>query len=66
MDGLIGEQALSAYADAQAAYAVQLLRLHRRDGTGCCRHCGRVHPCDERARAGHLIAHFGDWALDSP
>jgi hypothetical protein len=54
-----------AYAEAQAAYGRDLLRLHRRDGTGCCRYCGRVHPCAERTRAGQLIAHFEHWALDT-
>ncbi|GAA1419836.1 hypothetical protein GCM10009662_75190 [Catellatospora coxensis] len=61
MGGSIAEQEFDTYAEAQAAYGRHLLGLHRRDGAGCCRDCGRPHPCGERTRAGLLIAHFEDW-----
>ncbi|MEV4412539.1 hypothetical protein [Catellatospora sp. NPDC049609] len=57
----IAEREFLRYAEAQAAYGVHLLAVHRRDHTGCCRQCGRSHPCDERSHGARLIAHYADW-----
>jgi hypothetical protein len=40
--------------------------VHRREATGCCRHCGRVHPCDLRLHGAQLIAHYADWRWEEP
>ncbi|MEV4412147.1 hypothetical protein [Catellatospora sp. NPDC049609] len=65
MDHFVADREFGLYAEAQAAYGRHLLKLHRRDGTGCCRGCGRAHPCDERVHAGRLLAHFAHWSIDS-
>ncbi|MEV0458006.1 hypothetical protein [Catellatospora methionotrophica] len=66
MGKAIPEREFAQYADAQAAYGTHLLSVHRREATGCCRQCGRVHPCDLRMRGAHLIAHYADWWTDQP
>ncbi|GHJ44987.1 hypothetical protein Cs7R123_23290 [Catellatospora sp. TT07R-123] len=58
----VGELEFQSYAEAHAARARGLLRVHRRDGSGCCRSCGRPHPCEVRTYAGRLIVQFEDWA----
>jgi hypothetical protein len=52
------------YATAQVAYHERVLALHEVDGTGCCRFCGRVWPCDQVRHGQQMIDHFGQWALD--
>jgi hypothetical protein len=47
MDMPMAEPEFLRYADAQAAYGRHLLAEHQRDGTGCCRSCGRAHPCEQ-------------------
>ncbi|MFC7243218.1 hypothetical protein ACFQO7_12095 [Catellatospora aurea] len=66
MDTPMVEQEFLRYAEAQAAYGRHLLVVHRRDGTGRCTSCGRVHPCDRRAHGGRLIVHYQDWAGHEP
>lgn len=56
--------AFARYAAAQVAYHHQLLTLHQLDGTGCCRHCGRVWPCSHVLNSRQMVAHFSQWALD--
>ena len=56
--------AFARYATAQVAYHRQVLALHQIDGTGCCRHCGRVWPCDHMRHSRQMVDHFSQWALD--
>jgi hypothetical protein len=53
------------YATAQVAYHKRVLALHQLDGTGCCRFCGRVWPCDQARHSRRMVDHFSQWALDS-
>ncbi|GHJ44101.1 hypothetical protein Cs7R123_14430 [Catellatospora sp. TT07R-123] len=62
----IADREFSQYAEAQAAHGAHLLLTHRRESTGCCRHCGRPHPCEHRLRGAQLIAHFADWRVAEP
>ncbi|NJC72351.1 hypothetical protein HC031_21905 [Planosporangium thailandense] len=56
--------AFAQYATSQVAHHRQVLALHRADGTGCCRHCGRVWPCEQVVHGRHMVDHFSEWALD--
>ncbi|MGC9668634.1 hypothetical protein ACNTMW_19015 [Planosporangium sp. 12N6] len=56
--------AFAQYAAAQVAYHRQILALHEIDGTGCCRQCGRVWPCDHTRHSRQMVGHFGQWAPD--
>jgi hypothetical protein len=59
--------AFARYAAAQVAYHQQVLALHHVDGTGCCRFCGRVWPCDQLRHSRQMVDHFSQWALtDEP
>ncbi|GHJ49334.1 hypothetical protein Cs7R123_66760 [Catellatospora sp. TT07R-123] len=62
----IAEREFERYAEAQAARGAYLLLVHRREATGCCRRCGRVHPCEFRLRGAQLLAHFADWQAVEP
>ncbi|MDI1462243.1 hypothetical protein QEZ54_14835 [Catellatospora sp. KI3] len=66
MDTPIAEEEFRRYAQSQADRGWHLIGLHRRDGSGCCRHCGRTHPCDERVYGGRLIVHYENWFGDQP
>jgi hypothetical protein len=55
--------AFARYAAAQVAYHQQVLTLHQLDGTGCCRFCGRVWPCDQLRHSRQMVDHFSQWAL---
>ncbi|WP_212841589.1 hypothetical protein [Catellatospora sp. IY07-71] len=66
MDMPMAEPEFLRYADAQAAYGRHLLAEHQRDGTGCCRSCGRAHPCEQRAHGGRLVVHYADWDGGGP
>lgn len=59
------EEAFASYALAQVEYGRMLLAEHTRDGTGCCRVCGRPSPCPVRRRGGELLIHFGQWRPDT-
>lgn len=56
--------AFARYAGAQVAQAAYMLKLHRPDGTGCCRSCGRSFPCDDAAQWSRRFAHYRQWAVD--
>jgi hypothetical protein len=59
--------AFARYASAQVAYWERVLALHQVDGTGCCRFCGRVWPCDELRHSRRMADHFSPWAAtDEP
>ncbi|GAA1790069.1 hypothetical protein GCM10009835_04480 [Planosporangium flavigriseum] len=59
--------AFARYATAQVAYHEQVVARHQIDGTGCCRWCGRVWPCDQLRHARQMVDHFSQWALtDEP
>jgi hypothetical protein len=51
------------YATAQVAHHQRVLALHQVDGTGCCRFCGRVWPCDHMRHSRRMVDHFSQWAL---
>jgi hypothetical protein len=55
------EAAMIAYAHERAHHGRQLLDEHVPDPTGCCRQCGRTHPCPERRYGGDLLVHFDHW-----
>jgi hypothetical protein len=55
----MGTPEFAEYARAQRAYGEQLRAVHVPDETGCCRHCGRLAPCDAAKRGDRLVAHFG-------
>jgi hypothetical protein len=56
--------AFARYATAQVAHHQQVLALHQVDGTGCCRRCGRIWPCDHTRYSLQMADHFSQWALD--
>jgi hypothetical protein len=59
--------AFAWYATAQVAFHERVVTLHQVDGTGCCRCCGRVWPCDQLRHSRRMVDHFGQWALtDEP
>ncbi|MGC9670623.1 hypothetical protein ACNTMW_29270 [Planosporangium sp. 12N6] len=55
--------AFARYAAAQVTYHRQVLALHEIDGTGCCRQCGRIWPCDHVRHSRQMAEHFSQWAL---
>ena len=55
------EAAMVAYARERAYHGRKLLDEHTPDPTGCCRECGRTHPCPERRYGGDLLVHFDHW-----
>jgi hypothetical protein len=55
------EAAMIAYAHERAHHGRRLLDKHIPDPTGCCRECGRTHPCPERRYGGDLLVHFDHW-----
>lgn len=55
------EAAMIAYAHERAHHGRKLLDQHVSDPTGCCRECGRTHPCPERRYGGDLLVHFDHW-----
>ena len=55
------EAAMIAYAHERAHHGRKLLDEHIPDPTGCCRECGRTHPCPERRYGGDLLVHFDHW-----
>ena len=58
------EQAMIAYADERARLGRRLLAQHVPESTGCCRACGRIHPCPDRRYGGELLVHFDHWWSD--
>jgi hypothetical protein len=59
--------AFARYAAAQVAYHQQVVARHLIDGTGCCRFCGRVWPCDQLRHSRSMVDHFSQWApTDEP
>ncbi|MGC9669465.1 hypothetical protein ACNTMW_23295 [Planosporangium sp. 12N6] len=55
--------AFARYATAQVVYHEQVIAQHQIDGTGCCRFCGRVWPCDQVRHSRGMVDHFSQWAL---
>ncbi|GII22712.1 hypothetical protein Pme01_23090 [Planosporangium mesophilum] len=55
--------AFARYAAAQVAYHERVVAQHQIDGTGCCRSCGRVWPCDQLQHSRGMVDHFSQWAL---
>jgi hypothetical protein len=51
------------YAREQSERGWRMLRSHVVDQTGCCRRCGRPHPCPDRQRGGDLVVWYGHWQL---
>jgi hypothetical protein len=55
-----------AYARERAHHGRKLLAEHIPDPTGCCRECGRTHPCPDRHYGGELLVHFEHWWSTPP
>lgn len=54
------------YARIQHEVGVELALRHVVEGTGCCRSCGRIFPCDGYQRGQEMKAHYQPWLVDSP
>ena len=63
MGAYYSAERLVDYAREQAERGWQMLRSHVVDQTGCCRRCGRTHPCPDRQRGGDLVVWYGHWQL---
>lgn len=53
------------YARMQYERATERAERHVPDATGCCRHCGRVYPCEGHRDSEYMRDHYAVW-LDEP
>jgi hypothetical protein len=60
------EAAMVAYAHERARLGHRLLDEHVPEPTGCCRECGRSHPCPQRRYGGDLLVQFDHWWSTGP
>lgn len=58
--------AFARYAAAQVMFHRRVIALHQMDETQCCRHCGRVYPCDTTRYSKSMAEHFAQFAADEP
>jgi hypothetical protein len=63
MSAYYSAERLVDYAREQSERGWLMLRSHVVDQTGCCRRCGRPHPCPDRQRGGDLVVWYGHWQL---
>jgi uncharacterized protein YjbI with pentapeptide repeats len=62
MHGPLDHAAMVHHAHVQAQHGQRLLANHIPDGTGCCRECGRSHPCPDRLMGEELLIRFAGWS----
>lgn len=65
MEGPLSHAAMADHAREQTDHGRRLLAAHMPDGTGCCKRCGRSHPCADRQQGEDLVAMFAEW-LEPP
>jgi hypothetical protein len=63
MSAYYSAERLVDYAREQSERGWQILRSHVVDHTGCCRRCGRPHPCPDRQRGGDLVVWYAHYQL---
>jgi len=60
---MLNQAQLRLLAARRVAHGEQMARDHVRDGTNCCRRCGRPFPCDGRRLGVALVAYYRNLAV---